>query len=334
MGIGKKNDPEVRDLQAFGGENSMIGSASAASAAIARESMARSDASFAVASTPITHGQLDRHILEASMGRRQPSEEEIGTFVAALRSEGLSSPVRQESKTDPATSHVFTQSSFQGIDNHQLLLDAMLARQRQTDAAAMQERGTAILAERLLLQQAYQQRRASAAITSTLTPGNGDLALQLAALAANTATRQPQHPHPQLRSPQQNPFLPALQPPLLPDIAPGLSSDSALALLLQQRLQASDHGTNLSILNGAGIPPNLNPFLAANVNMLQRANLNQNILGNLPLANVIANANNAQGNRELETLLRVLLQSRQTDTNRPGPEQGPGGGQSQGPPQL
>jgi hypothetical protein len=334
MGIGKKNDSAVQDLQPFGGENSMIGSASAA---ISRESLTRSEARLTVASAPITHGQLlDRHILEASMGRRQPSQEEVGAFAAALMSsQGLPSPVRQESKTDAATSNVLAQAGLQGMDSQQLLLDAMLARQRQTDVTALQERGAAILAERLLLQQA-DQRRASATITSTLASArDDDYALQLAAFAANTPNRQQQHHR---APPQQNPFVPSLRPPLLPDIVPGLNSDPALALLRQQRLQASDFGTNISLLTGAGLPSNLNPF-AVNVNMLQGVNLNPNILGNHPLPNVIANAN-AQGNRDLENLLRVLLQSRQRDTTIPGPEQrqgqgqGPAGGRGQGPPQL
>ncbi|CAB9506998.1 shock factor protein 2 [Seminavis robusta] len=347
MGIGKKNDPAVQDLQAFGGEQSMIGSASAA---ITRETLARSEGTMTAASASFGHSQLDGHFLETSMGRPQPAEPThrggAATLAALRSSSGLApSPARQESKTEAATSsNVLAQAGLSGLDSQQMLLEAMLARQRQADVAALQEREAAMLAESIM--QSRQQRRASAAISSAFASRDDDLSRKLAALAAASASRQPQHHQPPPQ-PQLNPFPPPQQP-LLPDLNAALNADPALALLLQQRLQASQagHSTvgNLNLLGGANLPTNFNPLgnIATNAN-LASGNLNRNILqGNLNLlASAVSNASNsAQGNRDLENLWRLMLQNRQRDQNRQGPgqDQGPGPaggpGQGQGPPQL
>lgn len=312
MGIGKKNDPEVRDLQAFGGEQSMIGSASAAIAASA-SGTGRSGARTSAPEAP-TH----LNFLSAAIVAPQPSggDHQLGSLATSTVG-ALPASVRQESKTEALGSTL----AGPRMDVQQQLLEAMLARQRQTDVVALQEREAQMLAERILIQRSQQQQRASAAITSALTGSRDDeLGLRLAALAAqSTALGQPQQP----RS-----FLSQLPQANLSERDPRLSSDPTIELLLRQRLQSTNPAANLGLVAGGNMQPNLNALgnVAANVNM--QGNLNQNIQGNLnQIANAAAGNANTQGNSNLENLWRFILQNRQSDTQG----QNPGAGQGQGP---
>ena len=240
MGIGKKNDPAVRDVQAYGGDQSMIGSASAAATAAAATTTTSPVAqrpslfSGAVASPTIT-------------AAHQSGAYSIGSLTAAAAALP-SSPTAQESKSDVAGFAVAQAGGQQ--DLQQVLLEAMLSRQRQADiSAAIQHRQTAILAERLRQQQSQQQHQRVSALSSGFAGQHDDLARQLTLLAA-----QQQHPH--LFQPPQQLMLPNQQ-----QQGHALNSNPALALLLQDYLQRQ----SISAATAAATLPSANAPTLANL---------------------------------------------------------------------
>lgn len=231
MGIGKKNDPAVRDTQAFAGEQSMIGSASAATTAVA-----------AATASPVTQNPslFSGMVASPTMAPAHPSGAySIGSLTAAAAALP-SSPAAQESKSDVAGVSVAQGSGQQ--DLQQVLLEAMLARQRQADlSAAIQHRQTAMLAESLRHQQSQQQQQRVSALSSALLGQNDTLARQLTLLAAHHQHQQ----QTQLFQPPRQLVLPGQQ-----QQGRALNSDPALALLLQDYLQRQ----NISATAAAALP--------------------------------------------------------------------------------
>ena len=291
MGIGKKNDPTVHDMQAFGGEQSMIGSASAAAAAATGGGATREtiDASaYTALASPITQ-RPNLFSGVASPTAVQSSPYSISSFTAAA---SLPSSSIQESKSDVAN-RALLQAGVTPLDSQQMLLEAMLARQRQTDRGALQQ---ALLAESLRHQQSHQQQRttANAALATGLVGRNDDVARQLSLLAAQSnAFGNPQAAQRQHFQPQQL-ALPSQQ-------GSHLSSDPALALFLQDYLQRPTPSTNPMIPGAASL-------------------VNPNPLANMAAANAGVSDRATGTNAELESLVQALLEERRRREGQgPGP---------------
>lgn len=283
MGIGKKNDPVVCDMQSFGGEQSMIGSASAAAAAGSAAARERENVGthiYAAALRSPTRQRPNLYPGASSPAASQSSAYAIANLPAAV---AMPSFNIQESKSEVASNG----AAMPQLDVQQVLLESMLARQRQTDRMAhhQQQRQAAMLAEGLRLQQSQQQQRASsnAAFSTAMAGRNDDLARQLGLITGHPSIfgQQPNQYHPQqhLGRPGQH--------------SSQLSADPAYTRMLQQYLQRSNPNAHAN-----PNPPGAGGHLGTN-----------NPLANLAeAANVSAGNNRAAGNvTDLESLVQVYL---------------------------
>ena len=310
MGIGKKNDPEGTDLQVFGGEHSsMIASASAAIASVTRETREGSSHPHQSARTATLLQPTNPYAVASNIS---PGSLDQTLLLYNSLAAGAASPQIQESKTD-TSAEIFARAPQQEMPNfmttrpqldpQQVLLEAMLARQHHTDTAALQEREVARLAESILLQQSQHQRANAAAMVASFTGRSDDFAQKVAALTGHsTASASRVDPFSAI-PPQRH-----LPPGIIPHAQLLLSSNPALALLLQEYQHSSSHPSPFPTLTAAHATNN--PSLYTN-----------NALSDIP-SNTGTHSHahtHTQPNPDLDDLIRMLLHNQQTKRDSQGP---------------